>query len=113
MMGSFFVICAVLPRYLREVQIIGGGCSEVCHQNRLAKMIKTKCAATRIVRIWKGAGLYLNSYSELIQQSLYFIETNLYEDIGLEEVASEALLSPYHYHQVFRRAVRSSHSGLF
>lgn len=105
MRGSFFVICAVLPRYLREVQIIGGGCSEVCHQNRLAKMIKTRCAASRIVRIWKGAGLYLNSYSELIRQSLYFIETNLYEEIGLEEVASEALLSPYHYHRVFRREV--------
>ncbi|WP_167434707.1 MULTISPECIES: hypothetical protein [Paenibacillus] len=55
----------------------------------------------------------MNSYSELIQQSLYFIETNLYEDIGFEEVASEALLSPYHFHRVFRRAVRSSHSGLF
>lgn len=80
---------------------MGVVCIGACLQNRLAKMIKTRCAASRIVRIWKGAVLYLNSYSELIQQSLYLIETNLYEDIGLEEVASEALLSPYHYHRVF------------
>jgi AraC-like DNA-binding protein len=41
----------------------------------------------------------------MIQQSLFYIETHLHEEIGLEEVASEALLSPYHYHRVFRREV--------
>ncbi|MDR6722989.1 AraC-like DNA-binding protein [Paenibacillus amylolyticus] len=47
----------------------------------------------------------MNPYSEMVQQSLYFIETHLYEDIGLEEVASGAGLSPYHYHRVFRKEV--------
>ncbi|MGF9699542.1 helix-turn-helix transcriptional regulator [Paenibacillus sp. MABNR03] len=52
-----------------------------------------------------GRYFILNRYSAMIQQSLYFIETHLDEDIGLEEVASEALLSPYHYHRVFRNEV--------
>lgn len=41
----------------------------------------------------------------MIQQSLFYIETHLHEQIGLEEVASEALLSPYHYHRIFRNEV--------
>ncbi|MDQ0173977.1 AraC-like DNA-binding protein [Paenibacillus tundrae] len=47
----------------------------------------------------------MNRYSEMVQESLYFIETHLYEDIGLEEVASRAGLSSYHYHRVFRKEV--------
>lgn len=47
----------------------------------------------------------LSRYREMIQQSLFYIETHLHEQIGLEEVASEALLSPYHYHRVFRNEV--------
>ncbi|MFX3649048.1 MAG: helix-turn-helix transcriptional regulator [Paenibacillus sp.] len=47
----------------------------------------------------------LSRYRAMIQQSLFYIETHLHEEIGLEEVASEALLSPYHYHRVFRNEV--------
>jgi len=68
-------------------------------------MIKTPYAEARIVRIWKGDLPQLSRYREMIQQSLFYIETHLHEEIGLEEVASEALLSPYHYHRVFRNEV--------
>ncbi|MDN4601264.1 AraC family transcriptional regulator [Paenibacillus sp. F6_3S_P_1C] len=47
----------------------------------------------------------MSRYRAMIQQSLFYIETHLHEEIGLEEVASEALLSPYHYHRVFRNEV--------
>ncbi|MDQ0659704.1 AraC-like DNA-binding protein [Paenibacillus sp. W2I17] len=47
----------------------------------------------------------MSRYRAMIQQSLFFIETHLHEQIGLEEVASEALLSPYHYHRIFRNEV--------
>ncbi len=68
-------------------------------------MIKTPYAEARIVRIWKGDSPQLSRYREMIQQSLFYIETHLHEEIGLEEVASEALLSPYHYHRIFRNEV--------
>ncbi len=68
-------------------------------------MIKTPYAEARIVRIWKGALPQLSRYRAMIQQSLFYIETHLHEQIGLEEVASEALLSPYHYHRIFRNEV--------
>ncbi|WP_236413732.1 AraC family transcriptional regulator [Paenibacillus sp. JJ-223] len=41
----------------------------------------------------------------MIGQSLYLIETRLHEPLGLEEIAAEAGLSPYHYHRVFRKEV--------
>nr|WP_264930839.1 AraC family transcriptional regulator [Paenibacillus sp. LS1] len=47
----------------------------------------------------------MSRYRAMIQQSLFYIETHLHEQIGLEEVASEALLSPYHYHRIFRNEV--------
>lgn len=53
----------------------------------------------------EGALPQLSRYRAMIQQSLFYIETHLHEQIGLEEVASEALLSPYHYHRVFRNEV--------
>lgn len=68
-------------------------------------MIKTEITHSRIVRIWKGASPQLSRYRAMIQQSLFYIETHLHEEIGLEEVASEALLSPYHYHRIFRNEV--------
>lgn len=68
-------------------------------------MIKTEITHSRIVRIWKGELPQLSRYREMIQQSLFYIETHLHEQIGLEEVASKALLSPYHYHRVFRNEV--------
>ncbi len=71
----------------------------------LAEMIKTEITHSRIVRIWKGDLPQLSRYRAIIQQSLFYIETHLHEQIGLEEVASEALLSPYHYHRIFRNEV--------
>ncbi|MGE6577839.1 helix-turn-helix transcriptional regulator [Paenibacillus xylanexedens] len=53
----------------------------------------------------EGGLLQLSRYRAMIQQSLFYIETHLHEQIGLEEVASEALLSPYHYHRIFRNEV--------
>jgi len=53
----------------------------------------------------EGGHLQLSRYQEMIQHSLFYIENHLHEEIGLEDVASKAALSPYHYHRVFRDEV--------
>lgn len=68
-------------------------------------MIKTAVTPFTYSRDMEGALPQLSRYRAMIQQSLFYIETHLHEQIGLEEVASEALLSPYHYHRIFRNEV--------
>ncbi len=53
----------------------------------------------------EGGHPQLSRYQEMIHNSLIYIENHLHEEIGLEDVASQALLSPYHYHRVFREEV--------
>lgn len=45
---------------------------------------------------------------ELIQDSISYIEENLQEKIGLEEIAGHACLSKFHFHRLFHSAVGSS-----
>lgn len=68
-------------------------------------MIKTAMTSFTYSKDMEGALPQLSRYRAMIQQSLFYIETHLHEQIGLEEVASEALLSPYHYHRIFRNEV--------
>ncbi len=68
-------------------------------------MIKTAVTSFTYSKDMEGGLPQLSRYRAMIQQSLFYIETHLHEEIGLEEVASEALLSPYHYHRVFRNEV--------
>lgn len=72
---------------------------------KIAKMIKTTMTSFTYSKDMEGALPQLSRYRAMIQQSLFYIETHLHEQIGLEEVASEALLSPYHYHRIFRNEV--------
>lgn len=68
-------------------------------------MIKTAVTSFTYSKDMEGALPQLSRYRAMIQQSLFYIETHLHEQIGLEEVASVALLSPYHYHRIFRNEV--------
>lgn len=72
---------------------------------KIAKLIKTAVTPFTYSKDMEGALPQLSRYRAMIQQSLFYIETHLHEQIGLEEVASEALLSPYHYHRIFRNEV--------
>ncbi|WP_199616195.1 helix-turn-helix transcriptional regulator [Paenibacillus alkalitolerans] len=40
-------------------------------------------------------------HTELIHQSIYYIEHNLFEEIRLTDLASKAHLSMYHFHRIF------------
>jgi AraC family transcriptional regulator len=43
-----------------------------------------------------------NSYSERIQRVADYLTTHLDEEVGLETLAREACLSPYHFHRIYR-----------
>lgn len=54
-----------------------------------------------------SASLSISQYSAIIGQSLYLIETGLYEALGLAEVAAEVGLSTQHYYWVFQLHCRA------
>ena len=43
---------------------------------------------------------------ETIQKSLDFIESNISEDINIEQLAKESALSPFYYQRLFSRLVK-------
>lgn len=45
------------------------------------------------------------TYQERILRVLLYIQQNLYEPLGLEELAGVACFSPYHFHRIFRGMV--------
>ena len=51
------------------------------------------------------------TYQERILRVLLYIQNHLYEDLNLEELASVACFSPYHFHRIFRGMVGETLAG--
>lgn len=45
------------------------------------------------------------SYSEAINRAIEFIEMNLSQNIGLDEIAEYSFLSKYHFHRIFKTLI--------
>lgn len=48
---------------------------------------------------------YEMSYSPIIQKTIEYIETNLHEELSLENIAQFAGFSKYHFHRIFQKEV--------
>lgn len=44
-------------------------------------------------------------YSPIIQKSIEYIESNLHEELSLENIAQFAGFSKYHYHRIFQKEI--------
>ena len=51
------------------------------------------------------------TYQERILKVLLYIQSNLYEDLSLEELAHLACFSPYHFHRIFHGMVGETLAG--
>ncbi len=51
------------------------------------------------------------TYQQRILKVLLYIQNNLYEQLSLEELASVACFSPYHFHRIFRGMVGETLAG--